>query len=60
MDRDVQWTTLADTIEPDPANRELYDELYAIYRDLYPATRQQAHALANIQTRGDTGSAVAT
>ena len=53
LDRDTRWTTMADTVVPDPENRGIYDELYAIYRDLYPATRQQAHALANIQTRGD-------
>lgn len=53
LDRDVRWTSMADTVVPNPENREIYDELYAIYRDLYPATRQQAHALANIQTRGD-------
>jgi xylulokinase len=51
VDRDARWTPIADTVEPDPGNREIYDELYAIYRDLYPATRPMAHALANIQTR---------
>ena len=54
LDRDARWTSMADTVVPDPENRRIYDELYTIYRDLYPATRQQAHALANIQTRGDT------
>lgn len=45
---------MSDTVEPNAENRELYDELYAIYRDLYPATRPMAHALADIQMRGDT------
>lgn len=54
VDHDARWTSVSDTVEPDSENRELYDELYGIYRDLYPATRQQAHALANIQSRGDT------
>ena len=52
LDRNAGWTSVADTVVPDPENRGIYDELYAIYRDLYPATRKQAHALANIQTRG--------
>ncbi len=43
---------MADPVVPDPENRGIYDELHAIYRDLYPAIRKQAHALANIQTRG--------
>ena len=53
LDRDTSWTSMAETIEPNTENRELYDELYAIYRDLYPATRPMAHALASIQMRGD-------
>lgn len=53
LDRDTSWTSIAETIEPNAENRELYDELYAIYRDLYPATRPMAHALADIQMRGD-------
>ncbi|GAA1030883.1 hypothetical protein GCM10009557_24390 [Virgisporangium ochraceum] len=40
------WNPPAHTVEPDPANRAGYDELYALYRDLYPATRTTAHALA--------------
>jgi xylulokinase len=31
---------------PDPAPRSGYDELYALYRELYPATRTIAHTLA--------------
>ncbi len=36
-DRETTWTSMADTVEPNPANREIPDELYAVYRDLYPA-----------------------
>ena len=50
---DTDWTSIAETVEPDPDNREVYDELYDVYKDLYPATRPMAHALANVQTRGD-------
>jgi xylulokinase len=38
-----------DTVEPDEANRELYDELYGVCRELYPATRAQLHRLAGLQ-----------
>ncbi|GIH21776.1 sugar kinase [Acrocarpospora phusangensis] len=40
------WNPPAETITPDPAQRAGYDELYALYRELYPATRTIAHALA--------------
>ncbi|WP_432589976.1 hypothetical protein ABVG11_34440 [Streptomyces sp. HD1123-B1] len=33
-------------MEPDPATAGTYDELYRLYRELYPATRDAAHALA--------------
>ncbi|GAB2869266.1 FGGY-family carbohydrate kinase [Actinoallomurus bryophytorum] len=40
------WNPAASTVEPDPAAGEIYDALYAVYRDLYPATRDAAHTLA--------------
>lgn len=40
------WNPPAATVEPDPAAGELYDGLYAVYRALYPATRDAAHTLA--------------
>jgi xylulokinase len=40
------WNPPADTVEPDPAAGKIYDALYELYRDLYPATRDAAHALA--------------
>lgn len=45
----TDWSSTAHVVEPDPQKREVYDELYAVYRDLYPATKDQAHALAGIQ-----------
>lgn len=48
-DEDTDWCTIADTVEPDPSNRGLYDELYRVYRELYPATREQMHRLAEMQ-----------
>ncbi len=43
------WNPTAQVVGPDPANRELYDGLYGVYRELYPATREQMHALAELQ-----------
>lgn len=40
------WNPPAHTVEPDPANRAGYDELYSLYRELYPATRSISHTLA--------------
>lgn len=42
----ADWNPPADTVEPDPEAGKVYDELYALYRSLYPATREAAHALA--------------
>lgn len=50
---DTTWATVAETVQPDPAGREIYDELYGIYRSLYPATVEQAHALAALQIAGE-------
>ncbi len=52
VDEDTDWTSIAEIVEPDPANREVYDELYALYRDLYPATSDTVHALAEFQMKG--------
>jgi xylulokinase len=46
---DARWATVAETIEPNLVSREVYDELYGIYRSLYPATVEQAHALARLE-----------
>jgi xylulokinase len=40
----TDWSTISEVVEPDPKNREVYDELY-------PATRPMSHVLADIQTR---------
>ena len=49
---DTDWSRISDTVEPKAENREIYDELYRIYRDLYPATREASHALADLQEGG--------
>jgi xylulokinase len=51
LDGDVRWDRPADTLRPDPAVRERYDELYAIYRALYPASLEPVHALSRLQER---------
>lgn len=43
---DTDWAKIAREIKPDPRNRELYESLYATWRELYPATRDQVHRLA--------------
>ncbi len=43
------WNGPAETLDPSPAARGGYDELYAVYRSLYPATRDQAHAVARLR-----------
>ena len=49
---DTDWSTISETVEPKAENHGIYDELYAIYRDLYPATREASHALADLQKGG--------
>jgi xylulokinase len=56
---DDDWSAIAATIEPDAEAQPVYDELYAIYRELYPATRDQAHALARLQRGGARDAAAA-
>lgn len=45
---DTDWTRMAREIRPDPQRRALYDELYATWRELYPATRDQVHRLSSL------------
>ena len=40
------WNPVERIVEPNPAHAANYDELYRLYLDLYPATRDIAHALA--------------
>ena len=48
--QDEDWSRIVGTVEPNPRNKGLYDQLYGVYRDLYPATREQMHILAEVQT----------
>jgi xylulokinase len=47
-----EWNSVSAVVEPNAEFSEVYSTLYQIYRDLYPATRTQMHALAELQTRG--------
>jgi xylulokinase len=47
-----QWNPIATTIEPNPAHAAVYERFYALYRELYPGTREIVHALAREQHTG--------
>ncbi|GAA0384804.1 sugar kinase [Acrocarpospora corrugata] len=47
----TDWNPPVETVIPDAARRSGYDELYAMYRELYPATRTIAHTLAARQRK---------
>lgn len=46
---ETPWNPRAEVVEPDPTLAGRYGALYGVYRSLYPATRDQAHALARLQ-----------
>ncbi len=46
VDPASDWTRLATSIEPDPAARGTYDQLYGSFLELYPATKDVVHHLA--------------
>lgn len=48
---ETDWTIADGLITPQPRNFEIYDETYAIYRDLYPATAELSHRLAALQSK---------
>jgi xylulokinase len=38
-------------VEPDPDNRQMYDELFSIYKEVYPSIKRSVHRLVkNIET----------
>jgi xylulokinase len=43
------WASAAEVVTPRPETRQVYDDLYGLYRELYPATRAIQHALADVQ-----------
>lgn len=45
------WNPVRETVTPRPDLTARYEELYRLYRDLYPRTADTVHALARRQTR---------
>jgi xylulokinase len=45
------WSGSTRVVSPCPDHSESYEELYGLYRDLYPATRAVQHSLADLQLR---------
>lgn len=43
------WARIEHTVLPDVSLRDLYDELYSVFLDLYPSTADAVHRLAAIQ-----------
>jgi xylulokinase len=52
-DLDAPWPRGHTEVLPDTRQAGLYDELYGVYRGLYPATAQAAHTLARLQQRSE-------
>ncbi len=51
-DETTDWTKINDVVKPQAGNKERYDALYAHYLDLYPATKDIVHFLADMQING--------
>ncbi len=47
----TDWTRIDHEITPNPAHRALYDELYGVWRELYPATKTLVQELGGIGSR---------
>ncbi|WP_280316994.1 FGGY-family carbohydrate kinase [Nocardia wallacei] len=43
---ETDWARIAREVPPDPTNRDLYNDLYKTWLQLYPATRDHVHRLA--------------
>jgi xylulokinase len=46
---DTDWAKINTVVRPDLRHRDLYDELFRVYTELYPATRDHVHALSVLQ-----------
>ena len=51
LDISREWTTYVDPIEPDPARHRLYQEHFALYRQLYGHLKEDFQALAALRNR---------
>jgi xylulokinase len=43
---ETDWTKIQREVKPNPETRALYDDLYATWCELYPATKEQVHRLS--------------
>ena len=48
IDDASDWIRIDRILEPEPSTVDVYTELYARYRDLYPLTADAMHALARL------------
>jgi xylulokinase len=48
---ETDWAKIDHEITPNPDNLALYDELYDLWRELYPATRSLVHGLGELGGR---------
>ncbi len=46
---DTDWNPITTIVQPETRTTAIYAELYDIYRQLYPATRDLVHRLAHLQ-----------
>ena len=46
VDEGTDWARLEESVTPEPATSTVYEQLFANYEDLYPATRELVHRLA--------------
>jgi xylulokinase len=47
-----EFATVGTTTDPDPEHEAIYDEYYAVYRDLYPQLESSMHELARLGRSG--------
>ena len=46
-----KWISYDTSNDPDPASQAVYRNLFELYKDLYPKTKDIMHALAEMQER---------
>ncbi|MBJ7336251.1 FGGY-family carbohydrate kinase [Mycolicibacterium sp.] len=51
VEPETDWAKIDREITPNPDNRARYDELYGVWRELYPATRNLVHRLGELGGR---------
>ena len=47
-DESTNWAEIAHTVRPNPDNKQVYDDLFARYLELYPATKDLQHFLSGL------------